>query len=132
LPSDYQQLALSGGITLNKAIYTPCRLVTSKSLWQSLLLNASDIYYAIINNNKIEFSKPIDSDGVKFYYFSSNWVVGDNNEINEAADVPLIPENLLSMGGIWRWKREKGLPYSDELSEYEALILTEIKASRGI
>lgn len=132
LPSDYQQLALSGGITLNKSVYVPCRLVTSKALWQSLLLTASDVYYAIINNNTIDFSKQIDADGVKFYYFSNNWVSGNKSAINEAADISLIPKNLLSMGAIWRWKREKGLPYNDELSEYEALILSEVKASRGI
>jgi hypothetical protein len=132
LPSDYQQLSLSGGIVLNKANYIPCRLITSKALWQSIKAGTSLIYYAIINDNKIEFSKTLDSDGAKFYYFSNNWIVGNKNEIIENSDIPLIPESLLSKGAIWRWKREKGLPYTDELAEYEALIATESEASKGL
>jgi hypothetical protein len=132
LPSDFQQLSLSGGIILNKANFVPCRLITSKVLWQLILKNVSSVYYSILSDDKIEFSKEIDADGVKFYYFSLNWLIGNKSKIDSLSDISLIPENLLSKGGVWRWKREKGLPYDDELAEYEAIILSEAKASRGL
>lgn len=132
LPNDFQQLSLSGGIMLNKASYTPCRIVTSKTLWQFLQKKISEIYYAIINSNKIEFSKTLDSDGAKYYYFSKNWIANDKHEVSETADIPLISENLLIKGTVYRWKREKGLNFTDELSEYEALIAVEEEASMGL
>lgn len=132
LPDDFQQLSLSGGIMLNKASYTPCRIVTSKTLWQFLQKKISEIYYAIINSDKIEFSKVLDSDGAKFYYFSKNWIKNNKPEINDNSDISLIPENLLIKGTVYRWKREKGLNFTDELSEYEALIAIEEEASKGL
>ena len=38
-----------------------------------------------------------------------------NNE-----DTPLVPSELFELGLIYRWKRQKGLPYSDFENEYEA------------
>lgn len=35
------------------------------------------------------------------------------------ADTPLIPERLMLLGLVWRWKASKGLNYSEFLSSYE-------------
>lgn len=46
-------------------------------------------------------------------------------------DTTLFPERLLVKGVIWRWKRQKGLPYEDNLAEFEADLVQEINADRG-
>jgi hypothetical protein len=35
------------------------------------------------------------------------------------SDIPILPEQLFIMGGIWRWMRAKGLAYDDEKDAYE-------------
>lgn len=46
-------------------------------------------------------------------------------------DRTLFPERLLAKGILWRWKRQKGLPFDDSLAEFEADLLQEINADRG-
>lgn len=35
------------------------------------------------------------------------------------SDVPILPEQLFILGGVWRWLRAKGLPYDEEKNAYE-------------
>lgn len=43
-------------------------------------------------------------------------------------DIPCLPESVLTLGGIWRWKRAKGLSYQEEMNEYK---LEKLKAERS-
>ena len=54
---------------------------------------------------------------------SQNW----NATANSAAwasdsDVPVIPDELVLLGVIWRWRRHKGMDYQDPQAEYEAAL----------
>lgn len=35
------------------------------------------------------------------------------------ADTPLVPDRLVRLGMIWRWKADKGLDYAEHLSSFE-------------
>jgi len=48
------------------------------------------------------------ADGSTFY---SRWVAD--------TDVPRLPENVMTLGGIWRWKRSKGFDYAEEFRTYQ-------------
>jgi hypothetical protein len=73
--------------------------------------------------------------GATIDYLSKNWVLGDPYEERDVFraddDTTLFPERLLAKGLIWRWKRQKGLPFEDNLAEFEADLLQEINADRG-
>jgi len=47
-------------------------------------------------------------------------------------DTTVFNEDLLVKNMVWRWKRQKGLDYTDDLAEFEAMLQSEIKADRGI
>lgn len=59
-----------------------------------------------------------------FEYASKNWILGIDGTTYKSAftldtDTVLLPEELLIMGLRWRWKREKGLDYSEDMRTYE-------------
>jgi len=59
-----------------------------------------------------------------FEYFSKNWMLGiDGTTYKQYAtldsDTILLPEDLVLMGLRWRWKKEKGLDYAEDMRSYE-------------
>lgn len=59
-----------------------------------------------------------------FEYASKNWILGADGTTYKSAftldtDTVLLPEDLLVQGLRWRWKREKGLDYSEDMRTYE-------------
>lgn len=130
LPSDFQEMAEDGAVILGDG--TPARRVVSPAMWQMLGSNpASDVTFWHIKGGAILFSPAVGSGGVTVRYQTKNWLVG-KSAITSNADEAVWPETLLTRATIWRWKRQKGLPYDDVLAEFEADLATAIKADRGV
>ena len=53
-------------------------------------------------------------------YITENWLSGDKYDPTADDDAPLIDDNVVSKGALWRWKRMKGQDFTDYLAEYEA------------
>ncbi len=130
LPVDFHEMAEYGAVRLNKAGFYPVRPVVSPEQWAFLIARPSAQPYYHLAGGKILFSPTLDVDGAKLRYVSKYWVTG-KEEVTQNGDTLLIPENLLEKGTIWRWKRQKGLPFDDQMAEFEADLMTEIKADRG-
>jgi hypothetical protein len=59
-----------------------------------------------------------------FEYVSKNWILGADLTTYKQyftldTDTILLPEELVLMGLRWRWKKEKGLEYAEDLRTYE-------------
>jgi hypothetical protein len=59
-----------------------------------------------------------------FEYVSKNWILGADGTTYKQyftldTDTVLLPEELVIMGLRWRWKKEKGLEYSEDFNTYE-------------
>ena len=130
LPTDFQQMAEQGAVRLNKPSFTPVRPVISPEQWALLTVRPSAQYYYHLTGGKLLFAPALDTDGAIVRYVSKNWVEG-KPEISQNGDVLRIPERLVEKGAVWRWKRQKGIPYDDMLAEFEADLVNEIKADRG-
>lgn len=131
LPPDFYQMAETGAVTLSDATKTPIRNCTSPEQWSFLESRPSAQPYYHLAQGQIRFSPAIPPMGATMRYVSRNWVVGDV-VVNQNSDVLRIPESLVEKGTVWRWKRQKGLPYDDLLAEFEADIVAEAKANRGV
>jgi len=77
----------------------------------------------------IEFFPPLGAgETVSYVYAQGLWVTNSmgaqyTNPILQAdSDVSLIPERLIRLGAVWRWKRRKGFDYSEELADYEGAL----------
>lgn len=63
---------------------------------------------------------------VSYVYASGQWITNSAGQayptpvFRADSDLSLLPEKLLRMGAIWRWKRAKGLDYTEEFRSYEA------------
>jgi len=70
---------------------------------------------------------------VVFEYLTKNFALhADNTEttiFSADSDVPLIDEALIRMGLKWRIKHAKGLEFSADLAEYEAVVAREFAAA---
>ena len=129
LPDDFQTLTEQNAVRLNKSGFHQVRPAANPEVWGLLSARPSTQPYYHLHAGKILFSPALDADGAKVRYVSKNWVEG-KAEIEQNGDNLLIPERLVEKGAIWRWKRQKGLPYDDILAEFEADLIGEINADR--
>jgi len=62
-----------------------------------------------------------------FEYLSKNWILGEDGTTYKQyftldTDTLLLPEELLTMGLRWRWKKEKGFDYAEDFRTYESQV----------
>lgn len=62
-----------------------------------------------------------------FEYVSWNWILGADLTTYKQyftldTDTLLLPEEILTLGLRWRWKKEKGLEYAEDFRTYEAAV----------
>lgn len=61
---------------------------------------------------------------VAFDYFINTWVAKSDyselyTEFQADTDESLIPEHVIMLDAVWRWKRRNGLPYAEDFREAE-------------
>lgn len=60
-----------------------------------------------------------------FEYLSKNWIVAIDASTKSAFssdnDEPLLDEDIMTQGVIWRWKKYKGFEYAEDFNEYQRL-----------
>ncbi len=132
LDEDFQRLIAGGAITTAGGEFV--RPVLNGSEWTVINKVPSSQPYCFIRGGKILFAPASAGIGASIDYVSKNWIKAgsDENAAFTADDNTLLfPDRLLTMGLIWRWKRQKGLTYDDQLAEFEATLAFEIAADRG-
>lgn len=130
LPEDFHELAEAGAVRINKAGFHPVRAVLAPEMWAMLRARPSQQPYFHLSGGKIHFSPALSYDGAVVRYVSKNWVE-NRDRITQNGDMINVPEKLVEKGAIWRWRRQKGLPFDDQMAEFEADLATEIAADRG-
>ncbi|MGN8022998.1 phage adaptor protein [Phyllobacterium sp. 22229] len=132
LDENFQRLITGGAVTTAAGEFV--RPVTNGSEWTVINQVPSSQPYCFIRGGKMLFSPAIAGVGAIIEYVSRNWILAGTDEKSKfTADdnTFLFPERLLTMGLIWRWKRQKGLTYDDHLAEFEAALAFEIAADLG-
>ncbi|MCA1403699.1 hypothetical protein I6F26_03665 [Ensifer sp. IC3342] len=133
LPSDFQRMTPGGSV--RKSDGTFVRSVTNSGQWAVIVGIPSTTAYFFIKGAQILFSPASAAVGAVIDYLSKNWVLtdpgGPQATLTADDDTTLFPERLLVKNIIWRWKRQKGLPFEDNLAEFEADLEQEINADRG-
>ncbi|KSV89781.1 hypothetical protein [Sinorhizobium sp. GL28] len=133
LPADYQRLTPGGAVCSASGVFF--RPITNSSQWATATATASAQPYFFLRGSQMLFSPASAGVGAVVDYVSKNWVLSDPYEERDALkaddDTTFFPERLLGKGILWRWKRQKGLPFDDSLAEFEADLLQELNADRG-
>ena len=130
LPADFLKLADSAPVWLDKPTFKAVRRAMEPEQWAFLSKTASVQPYFYMENGALTFAPPIDADGGRLRYLSNAWSDAGAT-ITQNGDNFLIPERLIVSGTVYRWNRQKGLPFDDIMAEHEADILDEIAMDRG-
>lgn len=67
-------------------------------------------------------------------YITTNWVATSGvpaASFTTVNDVLLLPRRVVESGTVWRFRERQGLPYTDKMMEYEALIARLNNDTRG-
>lgn len=131
LPVDFQRMANAGAVIFDGNDHIPVRPCVSPELWQLLEKFPPEQPYYLLRDGRIYFTVDTGAEGALVRYVSANWVSG-TDAVASNADVTIFPERLLAKGTVWRWKRQKGLPYDDLMAEFEADMESAARSDRGI
>ena len=61
---------------------------------------------------------------VRYEYRTANWILDNNGTTTKArwtadTDTAKVPERILTLGTVWRWKQAKGLDYGEAFRTYQ-------------
>lgn len=132
VPSNFQRLTPGGAV--RKSDGTFIRPITNSGQWAIITGVPSTTAYVFRKDGQFLFSPTSAAVSAVIDYVSKNWIINSSTEkaaFSADDDTTLFPERLLVKGVTWRWKRQKGLPFEDQLAEFEADLVQEINADRG-
>jgi len=135
LPGDYHRPV--PGAMIVSALGVFVRPITNTGEWAVLRQVGSSQPYYYRSGGTIDIVPTVAAAGATLNYVSGHFVAKSNGTDFRPVfaaddDTTVFNEDLLVKGMVWRWKRQKGLDYVDDLAEFEAILASEIKADRGI
>lgn len=144
LPADFRRLQRNPYSVYDDQLDAAGIPISTDGDWVELLdsgIAGADRFFRLAGYEgafTIEFEGAPDSD-IIISYVSSNWmateagVVGDS--FTSATDVLVLPDRLVEVGTIWRWRERKGLPFQDKYTEFNMLLgryLNDLRGRRSV
>ena len=139
LPPDFHRLAAGPALWRNQTLVAPLAGPATSAEWVALTntLTAGFRYaYRLLAGVIQVWPAPSAGEVLRLEYLSSHWIsVADRSarrlRWSADSDFALVPERLVTLGLIWRWKRQKGLAYDEEKNTYEIELARACAADRG-
>ena len=120
--------------TTDRKYYGPL----NNAQWQRLKASVSSgitNYFRIRGNALLFHPAPPAGESVFFEYIGKNWAITSGATANATsfaadANTTVLDEDLITLGVIWRFLKQKGLPYDNQFQEYR-LKLSEKQSKDG-
>jgi hypothetical protein len=120
--------------TTDRKYYGPL----NNSQWQRLKASVSSgitNYFRIRGGVLLVNPAPPSGEKIFFEYIGKNWVITAGSSANAVAyaadaNTTVLDEDLITLGVIWRFLKQKGLPYDNQFQEYR-LKLSEKQSKDG-
>jgi hypothetical protein len=95
--------------------------------WSSYRLKAGHLWM---------YPVPTAGQSCYFEYISKNWCQKSDGSVNYSewnadTDIPLLDDQLIVLGTIWRWKALKGFEYSEDFNTYERRVTDAMSRDGG-
>jgi hypothetical protein len=88
-----------------------------------------------MSGGKLEFLSNVAGETISYEYQSTNWIIAATGTTKSAwtddTDICRLPDRLLELSLIWRWKRAKGLDYAEEMANFMLARESEIGSDRA-
>lgn len=134
LPPDFQRVVPGGGLRTAAGLFI--RPVTNSAQWAVIATSVSAQPFYFVSAGVVQIAPVAAAIGAVLDYVAKTWVVtgGGARKAAFSADDDgfVFPERLLVKNIVWRWRRQKGLAYDDQLAEFEADLAQETSADRGV
>jgi hypothetical protein len=133
IPADLDRVI--GETAFNRSQRRALRGPVSAAEWQRLksggaLVATGRPFFRARGSNLLLLPAPPAGETVAFEYVSRNWAASEVGEPRSSmqvdTDVPLLDEEIVILGIVWRFKAAKGLEYAEDFRAYEAAIASRI------
>jgi hypothetical protein len=122
LDGDYLKRMDGASVKINGA---PVRGGLSDDEWKALPTATGAARFFHLKSTTISFWPTPPAGTAKFDYYSKKWALQGGayfDYLTADSNTILFPEILLTTGIIVRWRRLKGLEFSDQLAEFESML----------
>lgn len=138
LPAGFHRWIPGNAFYKDDSPLVPLNMVTDEAMRRYKEAAATPIYPVWRRfRDGIEFyPAPPNGDIYKAEYRTKYWIVDTDESTRKArweadTDYSSLPESLLLLGCIWRFKRSKGFSSDTEYAEYRAALIDEISGETG-
>lgn len=137
LPSDYDRMVGSAEVW-SSTLVTPLSRVDDVNEWLGLDIRSFDfvINAWIVYGSQIHIKPAMATAVTAQFFYQSNLIVTPATGANKTSfsidtDAFRLDETLLKLGMIWQWKANKGLPYSEDMANFEERKARLIASDKG-
>ena len=120
-------------------IQTPLTQIISSDSWLELDIRSFQFVIGVWTKigGQIGIKPAMTATETAKFYYISDLIIDPATGANKTAftldtDVFRLDERLLKLGMIWQWRANKGLPYAEDLENYETLLGQLIKEDKGV
>ena len=139
LPADYDRL-LPYPELWNRSLAQMYRGPTMADTWGQIkglgVTTGAPGWWRMLGNALYITPAPTAAQTLAFPYISKNWCEssGGTDQAAWAADTDTarIPERLITLGIVWRYKHGKGMDYAEDMSTYEREVELACSRDRGL
>jgi hypothetical protein len=134
LPTDYDRMPLKSNV-LTSQFATPLRKAKDVDEWLDLQLRpfvgAPGSW--IILGGTMQVLPAIATGVTAKYYYIKNKIItgGTKTDFTADADTFDLPERLITLGTIWRWRAQKRKDYAEDMRNYEIALAEEMTRDKG-
>lgn len=125
LPSDYGRMLKKAELRASTFPGSPLEHITDSDEWLRIVVSGltAGIGQWTIYDDEIHILPALANAAAAKYFYIKNTIVhpasgADKTRFTIDTDTFLLDEDALELGIIYRWKRNKGLPYAEELQDY--------------
>jgi hypothetical protein len=138
LPVDFHRWIPGHAFWLDDSPGWPLDMVTDEIMIDAKAANAAPIRPIWRRfGDQIELYPALTSgEVIKTQYFSEYWILDEDDTTRKYrweadSDQCIIPERLVTLGVIWRYKQARGLDYAEDFRSYQIAKMQEIKAAQS-
>ena len=121
--------------TLRRPVYGP-RTPQSWQQQKAFAINGPWSSHRIKGGSLYMFPVPSAGEDCYFEYITRNWCTDSTgvtgySSWDDDADIPVLSEQLIILGTIWRWKKLKGFEYAEDFATYERRVMDAMTRDGG-
>lgn len=121
--------------TLRRPVFGP-RTPQSWQQQKAFAINGPWSSHRIKGGNLLMYPVPTAGENCYFEYISKNWCTDSTGATgysawNNDADLPVLNDQLIILGTVWRWKKLKGFEYAEDFNSYERRVMDAMTRDGG-